>query len=261
MIKLNGITVESFAHPEEKKALEALQKVKIVEKALNWIANEETRIVLKTEIMGNYVGIMPKDTPKLYGLVEEVCDILDFHPVPQLYTHRSVDFDIKIFAAKHPMLVIPDFILNDFDEEMLRFEIGCAITALKAKTDQLKMLASATDMITDTIPVIGEALVPVLANWSRKASYTEDRGGLLACQSYEAAMRTLIRITGLPVEYINADYINEYVKQYKPTMNLAGMSQYAQTVVRMKAWNNDRIVELYKWYHSGAYDDILEDYE
>lgn len=261
MIELKGITVESFAHPEEKKALEGLKKVKFLEKALNWIADKETKIVLKTEVLGNCLGVMPKDTPKLYGMVEEVCKILDFHPVPQLFIYRSVEFKIKIYAADHPVLMIPDFILRDFDDEMLRFEIGCAITALKAKTDQLKMLSMTTNLLTASIPVVGEVLIPVLANWSRKAAFTEDRGGLLACQSYHAAMRTLMRIAGLPIEYINTDYINEYVRQYQPQMDLAGASQYAQTLIRMDAWNNDRIVELYKWYHSGAYDDIIEDYE
>ena len=94
MVELKGITVESFAHPEEKKALDALKKVKFMDKALNWIADKETQIILKTDILGNYIGIMPKDTPKLYGMVKEVCEILDFHPVPQLYTHRSVEFSI-----------------------------------------------------------------------------------------------------------------------------------------------------------------------
>lgn len=261
MIDLTGISVEEFAHPEEKTALAVLKKVKPVEKLLNWIASEETRVLLRTQILGNYFGITETDYSSLYNLVREVCQVLDYEQVPRLYMYRSTDFDIKVFAGKEPLLVFPDFIIHDYDEEMLRFEVGCAITALKSKTNQLKMAAMAVGSITSMLPMVGEAVIPVLANWSRKATFTEDRGGLLACQDIDVAIRTLMRVAGLPKKNIDTSRVHEYVKTYTYSGTLADMSQYMQTIVRMKPWNNDRIVELYKWYHSGHYDDILEEYE
>lgn len=261
MIELTGISVEEFAHPEEKSALEAIRKIKYLEKLLNWAADEETQVFLKTEILGNCFRITPADMPKLYKSVQEVCKVLDYERTPQLYMFRSEKFDIRIYAGQVPLLVFPDFVIREFDDEMLCFQIGRAVTALKAQTNQLKMAAAAVLTISGFIPFAGEAVVPILANWSRKAAFTEDRGGLLACQDIDVALRALMRIAGLPTKYIDTSCVTEYMKTYKPFGKLSGMSQYVQTAVRMEAWNNERIVELYKWYYSGSYDDILEEYE
>lgn len=261
MVEFTGISVEDFAHPAEKAALAALRKVKFVEKFFDWIASEETRLMLRIEVLGNYFGIAEKDYPSIYILVREVCRVLDYDEIPKLYMYRSTDFDIKIFEGKEPLLVFPDFIVYDYDEDMLRFEIGRAITVLKAQTNQLKMAVMAVGNISSAIPVLGEAIVPVLANWSRKATFTEDRGGLLACQDVNVAFKALMRVAGLPTKYIDTTRVHEYIKTYTHSGTLSDMSQCAQTIVRMKPWNNDRIVELYKWHHSGQYDDILEEYE
>lgn len=261
MIELTGISVEEFAHPEEKSALETIKKIKYLERLLNWAADGETQVVLKTDILGNCFRITKTDMPGLYKSVQEVCRILDYGPIPQLYMCRSEKFDIRIFAGQTPLLVFPDFVIREFDEGMLRFQIGRAVTALKARTNQLKMAATAVLTITGFIPVAGEAMVPVLANWSRKAGLTEDRGGLLACQDMDAALRALMRVAGLPKKYIDTACLPEYMKTYTPFGKLSGMSRYLQTAVRMEAWNNDRIMELYKWYFSGMYDDILEEFE
>lgn len=261
MIELMGISVEEFAHPEETAALNALRKAKSLERLLNWIAKESTQLILKTEILGNYFGITPKDMPQLYGLVREVCKTLDYEPVPRLYLSRNEKLKIQIFAGESPLLLFPDFIIHDFSEEMLRFQIGCAVTALKAQTSQLKMAAAAAMLISGEIPVIGEVILPVLANWSRKAELTEDRGGLLACQDIHAAIRTLMRTAGLPTQYIDTSCLPEYMKACQPAGKLSAASRYLQTAFRMEAWNNDRIIKLYQWYHLGQYDDILEEYE
>lgn len=261
MVELTGISVEEFAHPEETAALKSLKKVKYAECLLDWIAKESTMLMLQTKVLGNYFRVMPQNMPGLYQAVEEVCHILDYVPMPQIYIFRSNKLSIEVFGGDEPLLVFPDFMVNDFDEGMLSFKIGCAVTALKAKTVQLKMASMAVEVFSGTVPFVREAVIPVLANWSRKAGLTECRGGLLACQDMGAAMRALMRIAGLPVQYIDTACLPEYIRNYQSSGSLPRMAQYLQTVFRMDAWNNDCIVELYKWYHSGQYDDILEGFE
>lgn len=260
MIELTGIKVEEFAHPQEKAALKALKKIKHLERLLNWIANVNTQIALKTEILGNYFGITPKDMPWLYDMVGDVCRVLDYDCLPRIYMHRSEEFRVKVMAGQEPLLLFPDFIIREFDEGMLRFETGRAVTALKARTRQLKMAAMAVNMASGAMPFAGEAVVPALAGWSRKAALTEDRGGLLACQDMNGAMKALMSMAGLPVKDLDGVSPTKYIKIYELSGKISGASQYLNTLVRMEPWLNDRIVELYGWERSGEYDDILEDY-
>jgi len=260
LVELTGIVVEDFAHPQEKAALETMGKINHLERVLDWVANVNTQIALQTEILGSYFEITKEDMPWLYGIVRDVCRILDYGPQPRIYIHRSEGFRVNMLAGEEPLLVFPDFIVRGFDEGMLRFETGRAVTALKARTRQLKMAAIAVGTVSGAVPFAGEAMMLALSGWSRKAALTEDRGGLLACQNVGAAMKALMCASGLPMKHLDGVSPAGYIRAYEPSSRISGASQYLNTLVRMEPWNNDRIVELYSWERSGAYDDLLEEY-
>lgn len=263
LVELRGIRVKDYAHPEEIVAFKMLNKAKIVKITLDWISNQNNRYVLKTNILGNCFRITSIDMPALYRVVSDVCSILDYSSVPQIYVYHNALFEIGIYAGQYPLLVIPDFLLNEFDDEMLRFQIGRAITALKSDTCQLKMLAntllSATSKIL--IPGITDAAVALIADWSRKEGLTEDRGGLLACQDIYTAERALMRMAGMPLKYLDSSCIIDYIKACQNKSTISAASQYMKTIIRTESWTNDRIANLYQWYISGEYDDIIEEYE
>lgn len=258
---LKSIRVEDFAHPEEKAALAALDKAKWLRLALDWIANQQNLYILKTQVLGNCIGITEEDMPKLYRLAEEVCETLDYPTVPRLYIYRNSSFKLGVYAGTPPLIVIPDFVVNELEHEMLRFQMGRAVTALKADTCQLKMLATALKGAAFLIPGIGDAAMALLADWARKADLTEDRGGLLACQNVETAERTLMRMAGMPLQYLDSSRIVPYIQACQKNPKLAMASQCVRTIARMENWNNARIIELYQWYCSGQYDDLIEEYE
>lgn len=263
MTTLEGIQVENFAHPDEIKALQKLKDVKLVKKALDWLADKENQFKLKTTILGKCVSVAPGDMPELYGIVEAVCETLDYKPLPRIYTYHSPKFDIGIYAGNPALLIIPDFLLGEFDEQMLKFQIGRAITALKADTCQMIMLAEvvlgASCFIP--IPVVGEMAFELIAEWMRKNGLTQDRGGLLACQDMNVAAKVLMRMAGMPLKFLDSSCIVEYLQIYQDKPVLSVMGQLQQTITRIECWNNDRIVNLYKWYISGEYDDLIEEYE
>lgn len=260
MIKLNGLQVEQFAHPDDSRASQAIEKAKI-NAVIEWISSKYTKLQMKTMLLGKFVRLNEQDMPQLYSILTEVCETLDFYPVPQVFTYRSPLFDYQIYVGDSPVIILTDFVLNDFDEGMLRYHLGCAVTALKAKTCQLRVAVTFGLPLLQSIPVLGTAALPLLTNWSRKAYLTEDRGGLLACQDIEAAVRTQMRIAGLPRKDIDPSCVRNYITECRMESGLTTASQYMQTVFRGKPWQNDRIVELIKWYDGGAYHDVIEEYE
>lgn len=243
--------------------MQALNKARIVKKALDWIANQTNLYTMRTQVLGNCVGIMERDNPRLYGLLSEVCQTLDYAPVPRIFSYHSSLFRIGVYAGTPALLVIPDLMIREFDDDMLRFCIGRAITTLKADTCQLKMLANAVLLGSGmvSVPGLNEAMVILIADWCRKAGLTEDRGGLLACQDIYVAEKTLMRMTGMPLKFLDSPRIVDYIEACQEKAMLATVSQYIRTVGRTECWNNDRIVSLYQWYRSGQYHDIMEEHE
>ncbi len=263
MTILKGIQVKEFAHSEDTAATEALRKAGVIKKILDGFTDKGNRMILKSDVLGNYIGITEKDMPKLYGLLHDVCQTLDYSPFPRIFIYHSPSFEISIYAGETPLLIIPDFIVDDFDDDMLRFSIGRAVTALKSDACQIRMLAGAmlTGMNIAAIPGLKELASPIIADWFRKAGLTEDRGGLLACQNEEAALRVLMRMAGMPMRYLHSGITVDYLRAYQNHPLLSKMSQYINTINRIEHWNNHRIACLHQWYTSGQYDDLIEEYE
>ena len=94
----------------------------------------------------------------------------------------------------------------------------------------------------------------------RKSELTADRGGLLACQNIETAMVFLMNKAG--ASYTDAQKVSysDYLEAYKIDTQLAAVGKSLQTLNNCTGWANDRIKELFIWYASGCYDDLLEDF-
>lgn len=261
MKTLTGLAVETFCHPDDMTAQKMLNKAKWLAKVLEWSANQETQLTLQVKTLGDGFAVTAKEMPELYGLLEEVCQTLDYAPIPKLFLQREATFDIYIYAGDNAAFAISTYALEQLDREILRFKIGRAVTALKARTRQLSLATEAIVKTIGVVPVARQLVVPPLANWYRQSRLTMDRGGLLACQDVDTAYRAMMRETGIPARLCEPKAAPEYVRTYQSGGKLTNAAQYAQTIMRMSLWKNDRLVELYKWIQSGGYDDIMEEYD
>ena len=215
MVSLTGLATESFQHPEEKAALDTLNKAKWLKDLLQWAAKTEAKYHLRINALGNCYPITSADMPELYRLTGEVCGTLDYAPVPQLFVYRAYTFDVDIYAGEPDVIIIPDLVINEFTPDMLRFKLGRCITALKSQEAKLSLAVTTISQTVDGIPIAGDIALPPLADWSRKAKFTQDRGGLLACQDAGAAYRVLLREAGMPQRYLNAAAVPQYIRTYQ----------------------------------------------
>lgn len=261
MIELKGLQVEEFVHPQDKAAWAVVSKAPWLMSLMNWLTTKEAQYELRTDYLGRAIEVTPNMLPKLFQLTKEVCRTLDYEPVPRVFTRRSSFLGGFINSGENPILIFPDFVVNNFDEDMLRFQIGRMITTLKTRNADIRTSVNWILKQTDKIPGVGLAVKPILADWVRKSRFTEDRGALLACQDETVAMKTLFRFAGLPAQFIDPSVFPEYIAEYQKAKGLASVAQGTVTAFRTEAWPNDRIVELYKWYSAGQYYDLLEEYE
>lgn len=105
-------------------------------------------------------------------------------------------------------------------------------------------------------------LRPMLLQWYRTSDYTADRVGLLACQDIDVALKTMIKMSGIPKKFYNNIYTNSILKQAvefeRKNQNLAeGLIQNISINTACAPWMVVRAAKLYEWYKSGAYTEII----
>jgi Zn-dependent protease with chaperone function len=102
-----------------------------------------------------------------------------------------------------------------------------------------------------------------LYNWIVMSQFTSDRAGLLACQNLDSAISTLMKLSGLPNEYLNKQTIDAFEAQARQfdTNSLSNLDRITKIVSFMNyqnPWGVMRASQLLEWADSGEYSRLLE---
>ena len=257
---LYGLSVDDFSHPDDLTAMKALQKSATLDKLISFVEDKSTQVLLQTQTLGRGVRITKKNNEKLYSAVQDTCEILEYDRVPDIYTSRSFKVDVTPHGVENPVICIPDFVAETFDDSLLHFTVGRAITRLKSGHMKFYIAANAITLFTDRYAIVSEAVKVPLANWMRKSELTADRGGLLACQSFHTAMKFMMFKAGMPFAYLDDVDEYDYIKTCSMDDKLVNASKKMMTLSNVQGWSNDRILELYNWYSRGEYDELLDEH-
>jgi len=104
---------------------------------------------------------------------------------------------------------------------------------------------------------------PLLYLWNRRAEYTCDRAGLLACQSVEAAYRANMKLAGFPERFSNTMGAQSILKQAEAFRDRVGGSWLShgfaslQQIYTTHPRAVERAAELQQWVDEGWYDEIV----
>ena len=255
------IEVNSFIHPEEKKAWNMITKAPWLKAFLSKAGTLEAQIALKINLLGNAVSADDKSEPQLYKCIDKAREVFGLKQRPRVFIIHKAIFETTLYYDETPLVIIPDYLLELFDEKMLCFEMGRCIAKLKKDHCQTELLLTNSLDILSMIPIAGAAAGALVCNWLRKAELTADRGGMLVCGNTWDAQRTLLRNAGMPVNYLKREILPDYVKGIGDINKLSGAAQGIMQITSPKPLKNDRVIELFNWVSSGEYADILEENE
>ncbi len=258
--KLYNVSVDDFMHPDDRAAVQALQSVPAVDRLVSQMEEQSNQIMVRMTTLGSCVHLTDMNAPHICGLVRNVCEIMGYDNMPEVFTRREYSLDVTPSGVDRPVIVIPDLALNTLDDDLLYFTVGRAITRFKSEYLKFYMVAQMMIMFGSLFSVVSDVIKLPLANWMRKSELTADRGGLLACQNYKAAMRFLMAKAGMPLKETKDINIPDYIEASQIKSLLVKAGKGAKTLVNEKGWANDRINGLFTWYATGDYDNLLEDY-
>lgn len=265
----DNLQLSDFIHPSEVEVKQNEKLMKGVESVVHAVSEVELKIHA-TQIKGEYVQLNEHTAPHLFSILKDVCHILNYKDRNlDVFVFRSMVATVQPFRSdKSIFLLFSDYVLQYFDDEMLYYMIGNAISMIIA--GHVDMSTAASYMKKGTLFTLPAQLA--FKKYLHIADATSDRGGLLACQSLAAVARCQFLEFGMPISVTQkmftnnektANYIDKYLSDVYPN------TQNQTLLEKISNWNHDLVCmeraaltmlsEIYYWYNRG-YKKLREEY-
>ena len=269
--KLTGLSSQAYEHPFDRKALASLQKTPGVSLMFRKLNEYGLDRFLSLQCKGCDIRVTSRNFPDLHQTLVESCQTLDVTPLPELYVFRGNGYiQTHTIGVEKPLIGINLEAMEWLSSDELLYVIGKEVGHIKSQHllyhQTAIMLPAVKNMISSSTLGIGGLLTGGvelgLYNWLIMAKFTADRAGLLACQDVATATTALIKIAGLPGEYLTPAVIEDFVAQARNEAtsfdNLDKFTQILSFTQHHHPWAVMRASELLKWVDSGDYENLLQ---
>ena len=210
------------------------------------------------EYAGSAILLTENNAPDVVGVLQQAMETLDFESDVRLYCNRYLSLVPAFSKTNRCYICVPEIALRLLSKPQLQFLFGRCITAFKGNMTKMFTLSNYIG-VSD-----GDLLTAPIGQWKRKALLSLDRGGLLACQDYDAVMKHLLFLSGVPLRDLNdidlearMQDIVRMLSEEKGVANKIGTVKNTMLKNRV-LYSRERLLELYNWYESGAYAQIIQ---
>jgi hypothetical protein len=188
---------------------------------------------------------------------------LDFHPnlnVRICICHKTIKNVIPAGDDNNLYLIVSDYILREFDDEMFYYSFGNAVAMIKAGHMKIATISA-------YVPSLGvfDAVKMPVTEYIHAADATSDRGGLLACQSFRVAAKCHLFALGVPAKtadtllhteaqmvYFIAKYKADYEKASEDLGSVGlKIGKFFYDVAAIEGADNLMLCDLFDWYCDG----------
>jgi Zn-dependent protease with chaperone function len=267
-----GLSLEIYQHPSDRKALASLEKMPGLSLLLKKVNEYGIDRLLRMQTLGSEFKVTSRNFPKLYDTFIETCNILCVKPCPELYLAPGTGhINTYAIGVEKPVISVNLEAMEWLTTEELCFALGHELIRVKGGYITYQQIANVMPLIKGLISsttlglggIAANGVEVALQNWIVMSKFTADRAGLFACQDVEVAIAALMKLGGLPEEYLTEDTINDFEDQARSFMNvdLDNLDRVTKVFSFMKIrhpWAVMRMAELFKWVDSGEYTSLLE---
>ena len=267
MIKyLTNIRSTEYEHEYDKKALEKLKNFPVLTTVANFIMNWSYLKWAMANYEGSCFRITQWSCPKLFDIVMESAKTLDLERLPRVYTNQS--YLINAFASGYKNMEIIMLNTGTVDllkDNELRYIIGHEMGHIKSGHVIYHQMVWYLSDIMERVSLLKPIMLPfklALFYWSRMSEFTADRAGLLTCQDVNAAIRAIIKMSGLPTRYYNDISVDAILRQAEDfDKDNQGFLERAVKDISLlddsHPWLVLRARELLKWSESKQYKQLI----
>ena len=244
-----AITYRDFIHPEDEKAIQAIQAIPFYEEVSGLLMKKGIEPYYHSVFMADHVRLSPKQLPKIYSLLPPICRKFGIDE-PEFYLQMDPNPGAVTVGDKQAFIVITSGLLDCFTDPLelqsvIAHECGHIVcrhvfysTLMQVLlNDELQgvygmakriIISSAVD-IGKTLPggvgtgiAIGEkiltrsqqALLMALAYWYRKSELSCDRASALFVGNAEVPVKAMLRLVGGPSRFTSGINVKEFAAQF-----------------------------------------------
>jgi Zn-dependent protease with chaperone function len=166
--------------------------------------------IKQSQYLGTAAKVSEKQFPKIYAIAKEAADRLCM-PLPTVFIRQDPTLNASAigFLGKKSV-VLHSATVEAMDENELQQIIGHELSHIKCGHTNIGVLTNSSQGIS--VPFISQLLSFIFLFWSRKAEYTCDRGGLLACRDLKGAIASICKIAVGPSLFQQMD-IDDFLNQ------------------------------------------------
>jgi Zn-dependent protease with chaperone function len=196
--------------------------------------------------------------------------LLDLPIRPQIYIGGVPGLNAWTIGVQRPIIALSSSTIDLLTDDELAFVIAHECGHIKSGhvlyrqlVEILPALASGLDSATMGLGKIFSAgLTLALHSWERASELTADRAGLLGTQNPEAAIRTFMKLAGLPQSLYGAINTEDFITQAREfqALDADSLNWLWKGIVLMERshpWTVMRAHELIAWVDSGEYARLL----
>lgn len=268
---LTGLTAEAFTSDADHWALDKLKKVPLFPTIVQKFFEYGFDRWLYCMNMSMSVRCGPNQYKTLYGILEDACRVMDM-PVPELYVTSNPKPNAFAGGVERPFITVHSSMINNLSDEQLYFLIGHELGHIKCEHVLYFSVASVLVPILDLIgkrtfgtsDLATYALILALYEWSRQAEFSADRAGLLASQSINDSIGSLVSLTAGPNRMSGEMSQEAFLDQARAYQDMDTLDEIGKIVIFM-LWGKEfthpmpvhRAQELDRWHHNGRFEEIL----
>ncbi len=267
LVKLHGIHHSAWGHPTDLLALNALKKIPVLDKVLQYILGMTSERSVYLINLASAVRTSPTQFARVYTTMREVATVFGLaeDQIPEVFVAREPFMGGGAMGWDKPFIVLKAAEEALWTPDELRAVLGRELSHILCGHMLYKSLLAFLDSFSQffmPIPLANAAytaLMNALREWERKSELTCDRAGLLACQKPEAFLRYLMKMAGgTSVEQMS---VGDFIMQAE---EYAQNESMRDSIFKILNLINERfpfavlrVNELINWIRSGEYDNIL----
>jgi len=268
---LTGLDPREYEHAWDRKALDALQRIKGFDFLVRKYSEHINERVLRVLHTGSHIRVTQSSFPGLHDAFDAACAVLGLEFTPELYIEWDYSVNASAIGVEQPVVVLNsgsvDLLSTDELVWLLGHELGHIKSGHMLYTQIAELFPFLAGVIGEATLGLGRLLTSsvhvALFYWYRMSEFTADRAGMLACQDQEAALRAMVKMAGLPRRMFGELQIDAFVQQAREfegldSSTLNWIAKLMLTMHRTHPWTVMRAHELLKWIEAGEYEAVLD---
>ena len=264
-IQFEKISPRAWEHPADRAALAALKQVPGLNEVVKFFLGMTGEKQIRLLFLASSVRVGPRQFPKLEGLVDEACRVLDVDDRPELYVTQNPMLNAGAIGVQKPFITINSSMLETLNDDevlaVIAHELSHILSGHVLYKTLLWLLLNLASVVV-RLPVAQIVLIGVLAalkEWDRKSELSADRAGLIVVQNPAISNTVLMKLAGgRRLEEMNLDEFYRQADDYDASGDmLDGVYKLLNLIGQSHPFPVLRVHAIQTWATDGSYERVL----